>query len=121
MSEIQSHVEVLRPKAGDTIVVHIEANFLTADQREWIHRLCVASLPDSVKVMILDRSMRLTHIVTADALPAAETEAEPIHFDTWMRERTERAHREYMARIRRRLPCDVTTEEIYRYMNVQLD
>jgi hypothetical protein len=40
----------------------------------------------------------------------------PIHFDTWMRERTERAHREFMERTSRRLMCDWSTEDIDAYM-----
>lgn len=45
----------------------------------------------------------------------------PIHFDTWMRERTERAHREFMERTSRRLPCDWSTEDIARYMGAPID
>jgi len=38
------------------------------------------------------------------------------HFDTWMRDRTERAHREFMERTSRRLPCDASTRELAAYM-----
>lgn len=40
----------------------------------------------------------------------------PKSFDTWMRERTERAHTEFMERTSRRLPCDSNTEDVARYM-----
>ena len=33
--------------------------------------------------------------------------AEPFDYDTWMRARTERAHRELMERTSRMLPCDL--------------
>ena len=41
---------------------------------------------------------------------------EPIHFDTWMRDRTERAHRDFMERTSRRLPCDASPREVAAYM-----
>jgi hypothetical protein len=41
--------------------------------------------------------------------------------NTWMRERTERAHREFIERTSRRLPRDRAAEEIARYMGAQLD
>jgi hypothetical protein len=43
----------------------------------------------------------------------------PFDFDAWMRDRAERAHREFMGRISRLLPCDlklVPPESIGRYM-----
>jgi len=46
--------------------------------------------------------------------------AEPLHFGTWMQQRTERAHAEFMERTSRRLPCDATTEDIARYLRVPL-
>jgi hypothetical protein len=53
------------------------------------------------------------HLLARDDSPAA---AAPIHFDTWMRERTERAHREFMERTSRRLMCDLSSEDIEAYM-----
>lgn len=43
-------------------------------------------------------------------------QAEPLHFDTWMRARTERAHAEFMERTSRRLPCDASAREVASYM-----
>jgi hypothetical protein len=45
----------------------------------------------------------------------------PFNFDAWMRERTERAHREFMERTSRRLPCDVTVEDVARYFRVPVE
>jgi hypothetical protein len=45
----------------------------------------------------------------------------PFNFDAWLRDRTESAHREFMGRTSRRLPCDWTTEEIARYFRVPLE
>jgi hypothetical protein len=45
----------------------------------------------------------------------------PFGYDTWMRERTERAHREFMERTSRRLPRDRAIEEIARYMGAPID
>jgi hypothetical protein len=43
------------------------------------------------------------------------------NFDTWMRDRTERAHREFMERTSRHLPCDATTEDVACYMGALTD
>lgn len=44
----------------------------------------------------------------------------PIHFDTWMAERTERAHAEHMARIHSLPPCDTSIEGVARYMGAPI-
>jgi hypothetical protein len=44
-----------------------------------------------------------------------------VNFDTWMRERTERAHREFMGRTSKHLPREQTTEDIARYMGAPID
>lgn len=49
--------------------------------------------------------------------PSLTTQSAPIHFDAWMGDRTERAHREFMERTSRRLLCDHTTEEIESYVS----
>jgi len=51
------------------------------------------------------------HLVPRDDARAAET----FNYDAWRADRTERAHREFMERTSRRLPCDWTTDEIRRY------
>jgi hypothetical protein len=58
------------------------------------------------------------HLVPRDGAPLADA---PFDFGAWMRERTECAHREFMERTSRRLPCDWTTEEIARYFRVPLE
>jgi len=42
--------------------------------------------------------------------------AEVIGYDAWRTEQIEEAHRKYMARTSRHLPCDRSTESIARYM-----
>jgi hypothetical protein len=117
MTDLQSRVEVLRPKAGDTIVAHIDVNRLTAEQREQIRHAFRRHLPSLVSVIVLDSSVSLTHIAVDDeAAPQSKPVDASVHFDAWMRERTERAHREFMERTSRRLPCDATTADITRYM-----
>lgn len=56
-------------------------------------------------------------VAVGGTVPAAKS----FDFDGWMRDRTERAHREFMERTSRRLPCDWTTEDIARYMGAPLD
>lgn len=41
---------------------------------------------------------------------------QPLHYDTWLRERNERAHAEFMKRTSRRLLCDLSTEDIEAYI-----
>lgn len=43
-------------------------------------------------------------------------QASSMDYDTWMRERIERAHAAFMERTSRRLPCDLNTEDVARYM-----
>lgn len=52
-------------------------------------------------------------LVQRDPAPDA---AAPFHYDTWLRERTERAHAEYMERTSRYLPCDWNADLVARYM-----
>lgn len=61
------------------------------------------------------------NLVPADAAARKVRGAgEVTNYDAWKRERTERAHAEYMARTSRHLPCDWDTEQIARYMGVPL-
>lgn len=48
--------------------------------------------------------------------PSLTAQSAPIHFDAWMGDRTERAHREFMERTRNLPPCDTSIEGIARYM-----
>lgn len=52
-------------------------------------------------------------LVQRDSAPDA---TEPLHYDTWLRERTERAHAEFMRRTSRRLMRDLSSDEIEAYM-----
>jgi hypothetical protein len=56
-------------------------------------------------------------VATGGTIPTAKG----FDFNAWMRDRTERAHREFMERISRHLPCDWTTEDLARYMGAPLD
>lgn len=111
---IDHRIEVLRPRAGDTIVVHIDANNLSIEQRDRIRAAVQPLLPAGVKAMIVARDVTLTHIAAVNT--EAELAPEPIHFDAWMRDRVERAHREFIERTSRRLPCDASTREVAAYM-----
>jgi hypothetical protein len=42
--------------------------------------------------------------------------AQPFDYDAWTKARTERAHREFIDRTSRRLMCDVSPEDIERYI-----
>lgn len=46
---------------------------------------------------------------------------QPVHYDTWLRGRIERARAEYMSRTAQHLPCDWTTEEIARYFGAPIN
>lgn len=115
MSEIQSRIDVLRPAAGDSIVLSV-AGPLTADQREHICRACHASLPAGVKVLVLDSRISLMHIAAPVPEAAESPRAVAFDYDAWIRDRTERAHSEFMERTSKRLMCDVSPEEIERYI-----
>lgn len=54
-------------------------------------------------------------LVQRTATQVAEQGADNVDFDAWMRDRTERAHQAYIERTARRLPCDLTIEDIARY------
>lgn len=61
MNDIASRIDVLSPKAGDTIAVSIE-HHLTPVQRLAIREALESKLPEGVKVMILEGGMTLTHV-----------------------------------------------------------
>jgi hypothetical protein len=68
--------------------------------------------------MVLDSRVSLAHILNPNPPPEPHP-VDAMGFDAWMRDRTERAHREYMERISRLLPCDlklVPPGAIRRYM-----
>jgi hypothetical protein len=58
------------------------------------------------------------HLVPRDGALLADA---PFDFGAWMRERTERAHREFMGRTSKHLPREQTTEDIARYMGAPID
>ncbi|TQK10235.1 hypothetical protein [Herbaspirillum sp. SJZ107] len=114
MNNISSRIEVLRPKTGDTIVVHIDADHLSIQQRDCIHAAVSPLLPVGVKAMVVARGVTLTHIAADDV--DVEQAPEPFHFATWLRDRNESAHREFMERTANLPPCDTSIEGIARYM-----
>ena len=118
MNDISSRIEVLRPKVGDTIVVHIDAPYLSREQCSSIRAAVLPLLPSGVKAMIVDRSVTLTHIAADDA--DVEQAPEPFHFDTWLRDCAERTHREFMERTASLPPCDTSIEGIARYMGAPI-
>jgi hypothetical protein len=119
MSDVQARIEVLRPKPGDTIVLTIDGR-LTKQQHDRVVELLASKIPAGVPVLVLDSSTSMAHIVSPHPPPELHP-ADVMGFDAWMRERTECAHREYMERISRRLPCDWATEDIARYFRVPLE
>ena len=52
---------------------------------------------------------------------APQHPAEIRGYDAWLRERTERAHAEFMERTSRRLRCDWSTEDVARYLGVPIN
>ena len=102
MSDIQMRIDVLRPCAGDTIVISSD-RMLTDKQVDQIRRMVAPALPVGVKTLVLDPRLTLTHIV---APVYAAPSAQPLHFDTWMGQRTAAAHAEFMERTSRQLRCD---------------
>lgn len=97
MTSIESRIEVLRPKAGDTLIFSVYG-CLSKEQREHIINFARPVMPAGVKVLLLDSRISLTQIVSPEA--PAPVEAEPFDFNAWMRDSTEQAHRQHMARTK---------------------
>jgi len=80
----------------------------------------VQALPQSGVDVMAFRDCQIGEIARAFAAPrhVLRNPAHQVHmhFDTWMKQRTERAHREFMERTSRRLPCDASTREVAAYM-----
>jgi hypothetical protein len=78
--------------------------------------------PASVNADLIEqRKLTIADIARAFGVPLhmLQEDAEPaprLDFDAMMRQRTEQAHREFMERTSRRLPCDVSTREVAAYM-----
>lgn len=53
-----------------------------------------------------------TELARYHLVPTQQAPAAPIHFDAWLSQHTERAHREFMERTSRRLPCDSPVKRI---------
>lgn len=54
-------VQIITAKAGDTIAVMSDA-YMSANERLLLIALFQAKLPEGVKVMVLDRGMKLAHV-----------------------------------------------------------
>jgi hypothetical protein len=82
---------------------------------------CYAGELVSVECKYLPRDGGIVPALAQYSLVQREGKAQPTHdvdcidFDAWMRERTDGAHQAYMERTSRRLPCDLTIEDIARY------
>jgi hypothetical protein len=105
MSDIEARIEVLRPVAGDTIVLSVPGR-VTAKQRDQIRCAAVGLLPAAVKVLVLDSGITMAHIVAPEREPAAP---EHPHFDTWYRHRINVAHAKFMERTSYSVPSDWRT------------
>jgi hypothetical protein len=119
MDDLQQRIDVLRPCAGDTIVLTVPGR-LTDKQRDQIRRVATEWLPVSVKVLVLDSGISVAHIAAPAHAPAVAAPAEPVHFDTWYRHRINVAHAKYMERTSYSLRCDWSTfppEAIKRYLD----
>lgn len=64
--------QIIRAKAGDTIAVMSDA-YMSANERLLLIALFQAKLPEGVKVMVLDRGMKLVHVEAAAATDARPT------------------------------------------------
>lgn len=58
--------QIITAKAGDTIAVMSDA-YMSANERLLLIALFQAKLPEGVKVMVLDRGMKLVHVEAAAA------------------------------------------------------
>jgi len=66
MADIEHQIQVLSPKAGDTIAVSLSGR-LTPSQHEPMHEQLKAKLLEGVRTMILDGGMTLTHVESPEA------------------------------------------------------
>ncbi len=121
MNDLQARINILRPAAGDAIVVTVPRP-VTREQADQIRQAFGAVLPVGVKVAVMDASLCLTHVVAPQPAPAS-TEAEVLGFDAWMRKRTNDAHAAYMKRTSVHLVCDwfvtrvSSPDEVNRFFN----
>lgn len=60
--DIPGRIDVLRPKAGDMLVFQADRP-LTRDQRDQIREQAACSVPDGVKLVVLDAGMSVKHIL----------------------------------------------------------
>ena len=58
--------QIITAKAGDTIAVMSDA-YMSANERMLLIALFQAKLPEGVKVIVLDRGMKLVHVEAAAA------------------------------------------------------
>lgn len=125
MSDLQARIDVLRPAAGDAIVVSVPGR-LTNEQLATIRGACLAGLPSGIKVLVLDSGISLAHMIAPHPDPEL-AEAEALGFDAWMRKRTNDAHVAYMERTSKHLACDwritrpSSPEEISRLYNIPMN
>ena len=116
MIDIEASIDVLRPAAGDTIVLSVPGR-LTDKQRDHIRCAAAGFLPDAVKVLVLDSGISMAHVVAPEPEPSVP---EHPHFDTWYRHRINVAHAKYMERTSYHLRCDwrvFPPDAIEKYLN----
>lgn len=119
MCDMQVRIEVLRPGAGDTIVLTVPSR-LTDRQRDQIRRAAVEWMPAGVKVLVLDSGITMAHVVAPTPAPAPAVGAPHPDFDTWMRDRVRVAHAKFMEQTSYHCPCDwrvFSPEAIEKYIN----
>lgn len=61
-AQIVDRIEVLRPKAGDMLLVEIDRP-LTVQQRDFIRQMVSPHVPDGVKLVVLDVHVSVKHVM----------------------------------------------------------
>ena len=64
--DIEARIEVLRLKAGDTVVFQFPHR-LTKEQHAHIRDSVTPLMPDGVKAMVVDPDVTITHLSAQDA------------------------------------------------------
>lgn len=122
MNDVQAHINVLRPSAGDMIVLTVPGR-LNDRQRDQVRQMAAEWMPVGVNVLVLDAGITMAHVIApAPAVAAAAPAVSAPHpdFDTWMRHRVNVAHAKYMERTSYHLRSDwrvFSPEAIEKFIN----
>lgn len=66
MNDIEARIQVLSPKAGDTIAV-THPHILGPAQRQQLRDIVKARLPEGVEVLVLDGGLTIAHVESPEA------------------------------------------------------